>query len=280
MGAAPNESRPARPWCPRGSFCFTLWCSAHGGTFSSQIDHDSLDSMTVAHDAADAAKIGIGWRNRSRMPLPFTPQLPAALRGFFLSEMRGWLVRCFARDAEIGAVLESHYGEKRREMVEGITAHHDKIRSDNPRWLIDLVRPPPPASRRSPPLPLPAAAAARRCRCRCPPLPGRPHPRATTSKLAPPTQPPVTISPPCRSSSCPMRRRCQRHRRSIRWVREVSRSGAEAASELLPIRRRVRREVRSWQKEAMWYRSRSCSSSSTGCVPGGSERRFMRFHIC
>jgi hypothetical protein len=53
--------------------------------------------------------------------------------------MRGWLVRVFAREDEIGQVAQSHDGDKVHEMIRGITAHHDTIREVNPQWVLDLL---------------------------------------------------------------------------------------------------------------------------------------------
>ncbi|KAL1496757.1 hypothetical protein AB1Y20_014347 [Prymnesium parvum] len=137
-------------------FCFTLWCNAKGLAASQQIDHDTLQRMTLTCDVEAAAAIAAEWRERSGVPLPYTPSLPPPLRAFFLPEMRGWLVRYFARHAEIEAVSRSHSGAAREEMVEGISAHHQTIHDVNPRWLTDLVEQLPGA----PPLPSADAPAA------------------------------------------------------------------------------------------------------------------------
>ena len=120
-------------------FCFTLWCHAEAHTASRQVDHASLDAITLEPCLELAGAIGEAWRRRNCIELPYTPAMPPLLRPFFLSEMRGWLVRTAARAEELDAVARSHEGTERDEMLAGISAHHESVRLDNPLWISELI---------------------------------------------------------------------------------------------------------------------------------------------
>ena len=120
-------------------FCFTLWCNQKGLGFSRQIDHHTLKELEVDVNMFTAAARAEGWRRGERVPLAYDQRLPRPLRHLFLPEMRCWLVRTAHMADELAQVSQSHVESHVDQMVQGISAHHDMIRTSNPKWALDLV---------------------------------------------------------------------------------------------------------------------------------------------
>ena len=128
----------------RKRYCFTLWCSQRGIAESRQIDHHSLQKVELSTSLSEGVSHAEAWRQRSKFALPYKPAALTCthMRAIFLSEMRMALVRIVHASDEIKQIAQSHAGTAHNleEMLEGISAMHTRIRMDNPRWLLDLLR--------------------------------------------------------------------------------------------------------------------------------------------
>jgi hypothetical protein len=122
-------------------FCFTLWCSKKDPNQASrQIDHESVTNIELSMALSDGAAIAEAWRKRHGHPIVYGATLPRALRPLFLPEQRMMLVRVVHASDEIAQISQSHNEEHAGSMVNGLIAHHARVRAANPAWLLDMLR--------------------------------------------------------------------------------------------------------------------------------------------